>query len=639
MNIWKINPGGQNPLWPDCYGGSYICIGWLEEFDLNTMTLASMGIKHYDSKYDNNYEFSAAQFENDPKKMINVCTKICQTCQYPLPVYGEEIDWLNKLIKTNFHSELKLVIKAPVEEYEYCLTEKMHNEFINRYVLTRCFGAPVSWPGNDISSTWSFVRDIQIGDIVIANNGTTKVFGIGIISGNYISPYSTSNPRNTTVGYCHVRYVDWIWPCNGSSQIELSNGIKAFDIKTVTRFNLDDIKTRERFNYILDQAKLVYSDLEKKSKETVMFREYHTYVDLLMKMPNMILQGPPGTGKTYYAKRIAACILGLLPTTVDMEENDEGGDFHKKRFNESTEEGFWSIVQFHPSYNYEDFVRGIEVSTPMAGGSPIYKTVNKILGLMARKALEKWKIAHTEIADPTRCYDKCEKYILIVDEINRANVASVLGELIYALEYRKCEVDTPYQIEENGRLTRKIVIPPNLYIIGTMNTADRSIGYIDYAVRRRFTFIPLLTDDRYIDLYAYPSEECKHLAKKAFKGVEGLFKKEDGTRADTLSPDFHADDVQPGHTYFMARDCETLIAKITYQLYPLLREYYKDGILVSQGDKVTINVENLEIRIDQPEDAKRLFIKIREICDRSRIRSAIAKPIASAGEDSTKETE
>src|SRR5690606_3930851 len=130
------------------------------------------------------------------------------------------------------------------------------------------------------------------------------------------------------------------------------------------------------------------------------------------------------------------------------------------------------ILQFHPSYTYEDFVRGISTNTN--GASIIYKATNRILVDMADKAT----------LDPTR------NYILILDEINRANLSSVLGELIYALEYRGREVESMYAVNNSN----KISLPGNLYIIGTMNTADRSVGHIDYSIRRRFAFVDLLPE-------------------------------------------------------------------------------------------------------------------------------------------------
>ena len=103
-----------------------------------------------------------------------------------------------------------------------------------------------------------------------------------------------------------------------------------------------------------------------------------------------------------------------------------------------------------------------------------YETVNRIFGDMCRKAKR-------------RSRKRKIRLLLIIDEINRANVSAVLGELIYALEYRGEKVATPYAVGDK----KELVIPKNLYVIGTMNTADRTIGQIDYAVRRRFAFIAL----------------------------------------------------------------------------------------------------------------------------------------------------
>lgn len=134
----------------------------------------------------------------------------------------------------------------------------------------------------------------------------------------------------------------------------------------------------------------------------------------------------------------------------------------------------WDIVQFHPSYGYEDFIRGIKVSTKPGSDTILYETVNKVLGNIAELAKK----------------HKKTKFFLIIDEINRANLATVFGELIYGLEYRTEPVATPYSVNNNNRIS----MPDNLYIIGTMNTADKSIGGIDYAIRRRFLFFEQLPD-------------------------------------------------------------------------------------------------------------------------------------------------
>ena len=254
-------------------------------------------------------------------------------------------------------------------------------------------------------------------------------------------------------------------------------------------------------------------------------------LSLLRQFYQIIFYGPPGTGKTYSAMEM----LGELICA------DEWKSLQGDR---------WDIVQFHPSYNYEDFVRGVQVETD-TNGNAVYETVNRIFGEMCERAAESG-----------------EPHALIIDEINRANVSAVLGELIYALEYRGNEVQTPYLV--NGK--RGIIVPEKLYIIGTMNTADRTIGQIDYAVRRRFAFVHIAPDKTVI---------TNADAQKFFADVDKLFAKD----GEYMSPDFDAEDVRIGHSYFLA-DGAKLGNKIIYQVVPILREYVRDGILLPESEKV-----------------------------------------------------
>lgn len=165
-------------------------------------------------------------------------------------------------------------------------------------------------------------------------------------------------------------------------------------------------------------------------------------------------------------------------------------------------------------------------------------------------------------------------FVLIIDEINRANLPSVLGELIYALEYRGRKVESIYG-ESKGK---EIVIPENLYIIGTMNTADRSVGHIDYAIRRRFAFVHVGPD-----LEVLSNQPGKDL----FNTVASFFSKEKGL----LASDFKAEDVQLGHSYFLGT-MEEVELKLEYEIKPILREYVKDGILT---EAASVIIENLSL--------------------------------------------
>ena len=312
----------------------------------------------------------------------------------------------------------------------------------------------------------------------------------------------------------------------------------------------------------------------------------------------MILQGPPGTSKTYGVKEFLALQAGLI--TKKGESWNEAALNARQLCTEDDEyvlptEGlpennniYWDIIQFHPSYTYEDFVRGISVSasdtntTEITGDilegnaakysikmkqpTPVmYKTVNRTLGKMARIARASYNHENPE---------NSPKFYLVIDEINRANLATVFGELIYALEYRDSEVATPYAVGKDTRLQ----IPSNLYIIGTMNTADKSIASIDYAIRRRFLFFPVLPDIKVV--YETVKDNWTDSAElQLFYIIEKMFE------SYMNSDDYNRNDVQIGHTYFLRKAEESIVKeqmknRFLFQVVPVLREYYNDGILM-----------------------------------------------------------
>ena len=169
-------------------------------------------------------------------------------------------------------------------------------------------------------------------------------------------------------------------------------------------------------------------------------------VELLDDKGQVVFYGPPGTGKTHMARKLAEAL--------------------------APDRGRRMLVQFHPSTSYEDFFEGYRPETG-ADGAMAYRLTPGPLARLAKRAA----------ADPDR------RHVMVIDEINRANLPRVLGELLFLLEYRDESVATLYRPDEEFEL------PSNLRFIGTMNTADRSIALIDAALRRRFHFVPFFPDD------------------------------------------------------------------------------------------------------------------------------------------------
>ncbi|MBP1615627.1 MAG: putative McrBC restriction endonuclease system, McrB subunit [Bacteroidetes bacterium] len=172
---------------------------------------------------------------------------------------------------------------------------------------------------------------------------------------------------------------------------------------------------------------------------------------------------------------------------------------------------------------------------------------------------------------------KDEPYILIIDEINRGNISKIFGELITLLEVdKRAGGEHPIKARLTYSNDDNFSVPSNLYIIGTMNTTDRSVGHIDYAIRRRFAFYTLIANkdaiNSYYDIYKDAEHGLKELSMELFDLIYGYVDKH-------KSPEFDIEDLMVGHSYFMAMDKSSLMMKLQYEIIPLIKEYEKDGII------------------------------------------------------------
>ncbi len=292
---------------------------------------------------------------------------------------------------------------------------------------------------------------------------------------------------------------------------------------------------------------------------------------------NRILYGPPGTGKTYGTERHAMAIIDGLST----EDVAEGYRERFRKFRCAADDGSHksvcgqvAMVTFHQNYAYEDFVEGIrprltepsgrdadadaeaaEVAEASASPDLAYELKHGVFRRICAAAEGERRAARTEGREP-------ERFVLIIDEINRGNIPKIFGELITLIEESRrlggpdeTTVTLPYSGDDFG-------VPNNLYVIGTMNTADRSIQQLDTALRRRFTFVEMMPEP---DHELVPADvdgvDCRRMLRAMNERIAVLMDREH----------------QIGHTYlFNVKDLDELADRFRNRIFPLLQEYFYD---------------------------------------------------------------
>ena len=255
--------------------------------------------------------------------------------------------------------------------------------------------------------------------------------------------------------------------------------------------------------------------------------QYDTLVVLLKHKKNIILQGAPGVGKTFTAKRLAYSIMG--------EKDNSRIEF----------------IQFHQSYSYEDFIMGYR---PTDDGS--FELKEGVFYRFCDKARN----------DPDR------HYFFIIDEINRGNLSKIFGEMLMLIEADKRgdKLKLTYQKEDDEPFS----VPDNLYIIGMMNTADRSLAMIDYALRRRFSFFEMSPGFDSKGFKAYSDSLNNDYFSTLIAQIKLLNKEIE--KDSSLGKGFCI-----GHSYFCnltAETCTTdrMCSVVEYDIIPMLREYWFD---------------------------------------------------------------
>lgn len=373
---------------------------------------------------------------------------------------------------------------------------------------------------NAAHATWQFANEMKIGDIVFVKKGMHQIIGRGVV----MSDYEYDDSRDDE--YKNIRQVDWThngeWPHPGQAVMKTLTDITSYTDYVEKLNSLFEDETEED----AEDVEKTYPPYTKEDFLSEVFmpeEEYDKLSGILRIKKNIILQGAPGVGKTFVAKRIAFSMMGVKDVERVM------------------------MVQFHQSYSYEDFIMGFRPSTD---------------GFELKRGAFYNFCKKAEI-------DGDNDYFFIIDEINRGNLSKIFGELFMLIENDKRGVSLQLLYSDE-----KFSVPKNIYIIGMMNTADRSLAMLDYALRRRFAFFeikPGFTTDGFRE-YRMSLENEKF--DKLIACVESL--------NNVISNDESlGDGFCIGHSYFCNLLPDTINDQILsgiveYELIPLLKEYWFD---------------------------------------------------------------
>ena len=377
---------------------------------------------------------------------------------------------------------------------------------------------------NTAYALWQFVNEMKPGDVVFVKKGRSEILGKGIVESEYEYDEDAGE-------YPHIRRVRWKKKGNWLVSDTLA-------LKTLTDLT-DYTDTVEKLLALFEDGSeadepeppvIIYPPYTKEDflKEVyITEKEYRTLVGLLHNKKNIILQGAPGVGKTFIAKRLAYSIMGVKDTDRVM------------------------MVQFHQSYSYEDFIMGFRPSKD---------------GFDLKKGAFYSFCKRAEV-------DSENDYFFIIDEINRGNLSKIFGELFMLIENDKRGSRNKLRLLYSDEL---FYVPENVYIIGMMNTADRSLALLDYALRRRFAFFDLKPGFASEGFRAYRIGLNNARFDRLIQTVEQL--NERITADESLGEGFCI-----GHSYFcnltveeLEEDGEKLSGIVEYELIPLLKEYWFD---------------------------------------------------------------
>ena len=372
-------------------------------------------------------------------------------------------------------------------------------------------------------ATWQFVNEMKVGDVVFAKKGSHQLVGRGIVT----SEYEFDGDRSDE--YKNIRQVNWThcgeWEHPGKAAIKTLTDVTPYTDYVEQLNALFEDESEEDVEEV-ELSYPIYTKGNFLSEVYMSEEEYRKLVGVLRIKKNIILQGAPGVGKTFVAKRLAFSMMGVKDVDRVM------------------------MVQFHQSYSYEDFIMGFRPSTE---------------GFELKRGAFYNFCKKAEI-------DEDNDYFFIIDEINRGNLSKIFGELFMLIENDKRGVSLQLLYSDE-----KFSVPKNIYIIGMMNTADRSLAMLDYALRRRFAFFELKPGFTTEGFRAYRMYLENEKFDKLTACVERL--NNEISNDESLGEGFCI-----GHSYFCnlapeTIDDQVLYGIVEYELIPLLKEYWFDELV------------------------------------------------------------